>query len=103
MNLDFIRNLPRNAQSGYRWLGLVSLAAGLAAWWAVARFGGLPAFVLPSPQQVWQRFLLSIADGELAHVSSSLIKQIASVASDEELSRFLPRNVVAAVRAKLGH
>lgn len=45
--------------------------------------------------------LFMIADGELAHVSSSLIKQIASVASDEELSRFLPRNVVAAVRAKL--
>ncbi len=46
--------------------------------------------------------LFMIADGELAHVSSSLIKQIASVASDEELSRFLPRNVVAAVRSKQG-
>ncbi len=45
--------------------------------------------------------LFMIADGELAHVSSSLIKQIATVASNEELSRFLPRNVVAAVRAKL--
>ena len=31
--------------------------------------------------------LFMIADGELAHVSSSLIKQIASVASDEELAR----------------
>ena len=30
--------------------------------------------------------LFMIADGELAHVSSSLIKQIASVASDEELA-----------------
>jgi len=42
-----------------------------------------------------------IADGELAHVSSSLIKQIAPLAGDEELARFLPRNVVAALRAKL--
>lgn len=42
--------------------------------------------------------LFMIADGELAHVSSSLIKQIASVADDEELSRFLPPNVVRAVR-----
>jgi pantetheine-phosphate adenylyltransferase len=41
-----------------------------------------------------------IADGELAHVSSSLIKQIASVADDSELSRFLPPNVVRAVRAR---
>ena len=46
--------------------------------------------------------LFMIADGELAHVSSSLIKQIAPVASDEELSRFLPANVVDAVRSKMG-
>jgi pantetheine-phosphate adenylyltransferase len=45
--------------------------------------------------------LFMIADGELAHVSSSLIKQIASVASDEELRRFLPPGVVSAVRKKM--
>ena len=45
--------------------------------------------------------LFMIADGELAHVSSSLIKQIAPVATEEELSRFLPESVVQAVRAKL--
>ncbi|MFZ5828980.1 MAG: pantetheine-phosphate adenylyltransferase [Planctomycetota bacterium] len=45
--------------------------------------------------------LFMIADGELAHVSSSLIKQIATIASDEELGRFLPRAVVEAVRAKV--
>jgi pantetheine-phosphate adenylyltransferase len=45
--------------------------------------------------------LFIIADGELAHVSSSLIKQIAPLAGDEELGRFLPPMVVKAVRAKL--
>jgi pantetheine-phosphate adenylyltransferase len=45
--------------------------------------------------------LFMIADGELAHVSSSLIKQIASIAQDSELARFLPKNVVAAVRKKV--
>lgn len=45
--------------------------------------------------------LFMIADGELAHVSSSLIKQIAPLASDEALARFLPPNVVAALRAKV--
>lgn len=45
--------------------------------------------------------LFMIADGELAHVSSSLIKEIAPIASDEELSRFLPAPVVTALRAKL--
>ncbi len=45
--------------------------------------------------------LFMIADGDLAHVSSSLIKQIAPLADDEALARFLPPAVVRAVRAKL--
>jgi pantetheine-phosphate adenylyltransferase len=45
--------------------------------------------------------LFMIADGELAHVSSSLIKQIAGLANAEELARFLPPSVVRAVRKKL--
>lgn len=46
--------------------------------------------------------LFMIADGELAHVSSSLIKQIAPLATDEALLRFLPPTVVHALRRKLG-
>ena len=45
--------------------------------------------------------LFMLADGELAHVSSSIIKQIAPLADDEDLRRFLPDNVIAAVRAKV--
>lgn len=45
--------------------------------------------------------LFMIADGDLAHVSSSLIKQIAPLAGDEELARFLPPSVIPAVRAKV--
>ncbi len=45
--------------------------------------------------------LFMIADGDLAHVSSSLIKQIAPLADDEALGRFLPRGAVRALRAKL--
>jgi pantetheine-phosphate adenylyltransferase len=45
--------------------------------------------------------LFMIADGELAHVSSSLIKQIATVCNDEALSRFLSPQVAAAVRKKV--
>ena len=66
MNLNSIRNLPQSALRGYRWLGLISLLAGLLVWYLAARFSGLPAFILPSPLQVWQRFVLSLADGELA-------------------------------------
>jgi pantetheine-phosphate adenylyltransferase len=45
--------------------------------------------------------LFMIADGELAHVSSSLIKQIATIASDSELEKFLPPNVIRALRARI--
>ena len=45
--------------------------------------------------------LFMLADGELAHVSSSIIKQITPLASDEQLARFLPQNVIAAVQAKV--
>ncbi len=45
--------------------------------------------------------LFMIADGELAHVSSSLIKQIAGLASENELAKFLPPNVVRAVKERL--
>ncbi|HEX3871319.1 MAG TPA: pantetheine-phosphate adenylyltransferase [Pirellulales bacterium] len=41
-----------------------------------------------------------MADKEFAHVSSSLIKQIAPLASDEELSHFVPPEVIDAVRRK---
>lgn len=38
--------------------------------------------------------LFMIADGELAHVSSSLIKEIASVADEAIFANFLPRQIV---------
>lgn len=44
-------------------------------------------------------FLMS--DEEFSHVSSSLIKQITPLAGDEELARFVPKEIVADLRAKL--
>jgi len=41
--------------------------------------------------------LFMIADGELAHVSSSLIKEIASVADEETFANFLPSPTVKRV------
>jgi len=42
--------------------------------------------------------LFLVADGELAHVSSSLIKEIAGVSDDTILRRFLPDAIVPTVR-----
>ena len=43
-----------------------------------------------------------MADQRLAHVSSSLIKQITPLADDEMLARFVPTAIVTALREKLG-
>jgi pantetheine-phosphate adenylyltransferase len=42
-----------------------------------------------------------MADEEYSHVSSSLIKQITSLAGDEELARFVPRAIIPDLRARL--
>jgi len=42
-----------------------------------------------------------MADDEFSHVSSSLLKQITPLASDEELARFVPRAIIPGLRAKL--
>jgi len=42
-----------------------------------------------------------MADGDYAHVSSSLIKQITPLADDEQLARFVPAAIVPDLRRKL--
>jgi pantetheine-phosphate adenylyltransferase len=41
-----------------------------------------------------------MADEQFTHVSSSLLKQITPLASDEELARFVPRNIISELRKK---
>jgi NitT/TauT family transport system permease protein len=43
----------------------LGLLLALLAWQALTSFGGLPAFILPSPWAVAQRFTLAISDGSL--------------------------------------
>jgi NitT/TauT family transport system permease protein len=47
------------------WSALLSLAVGLLAWELVSRLAGLPAFILPAPAQVAQRFWSALTDGSL--------------------------------------
>jgi pantetheine-phosphate adenylyltransferase len=42
-----------------------------------------------------------MADDEFSHVSSSLLKQITPLASDDELARFVPREIIPDLRAKI--
>ena len=42
-----------------------------------------------------------MADGEYAHVSSSLIKQITPLADDTRLARFVPSEIIPDLRSKI--
>lgn len=42
-----------------------------------------------------------MADEEFAHVSSSLLKQIAPLAGDDMLARFVPRAIIPALRSRI--
>jgi ABC-type nitrate/sulfonate/bicarbonate transport system permease component len=54
-----------------RWgsLYLLPVSIGLVflAWILASRFGHFPSFMLPSPAQVWDRFLRSLQDGQLLY------------------------------------
>lgn len=45
----------------------LTIALGIAAWAAAARWSGLTPYMLPSPWAVLQRGLVSLADGSLVH------------------------------------
>ncbi len=42
-----------------------------------------------------------MADGQFSHVSSSLIKQVAPLADDEQLARFVPESIIPDLRKKI--
>ncbi|MCE1253900.1 MAG: ABC transporter permease [Anaerolineae bacterium] len=54
-----------------RWLPPLSALFALLIWQLIAQFGGLPAFILPSPWQVFTRFATALLDGSL--VKHSLV------------------------------
>lgn len=75
MDLNSLLKLRHTSSRTRRWLGFISLAAGILAWWLIARYGGLPAFILPSPADVWTRFLRALVSGELArHTGATLLE-----------------------------
>jgi len=69
MDTDSIRKFEEKAKHTLhrrsQWLGVISLLLGLLLWWLVARYSNLPAFILPSPGQVLDRFLRALGDGTL--------------------------------------
>jgi NitT/TauT family transport system permease protein len=64
-----------------RWLTAFSLLLPFVAWQLVAMWGGLPAFLLPSPGQVIARFGDVAADGSLLyHAGCTLLEVLLGLA-----------------------
>jgi NitT/TauT family transport system permease protein len=63
------------------WIVPLTALATLLAWEALARFSGWPAFILPGPGAVWQRFVAVSADGWLFwHAGVTLGEVLAGLA-----------------------
>lgn len=60
----------RTRRSAISLLGAVLPIALLAAWWAIAASGAVPAYRLPSPAAVWQAGVDLSATGQLAQYSA---------------------------------
>ncbi len=58
------------------WLGVLSLIAGWVAWTLIARFSGLPRFILPSPSDVWTSFVKSILSGKLLYHTAITLTEV---------------------------
>jgi NitT/TauT family transport system permease protein len=69
-----IRTLSKNTNRN--WLGLISLLVGLLVWHLLARYSGLPNFILPSPVSVWTRFLRALSDGSLPYHAAVTLLEI---------------------------
>lgn len=59
---------------------IVSLVGGVLIWAFLARILGLPAFILPGPGLVWERFIQSLLSGQLLyHAVVTLMEVLAGL------------------------
>ncbi|MCL4269888.1 MAG: ABC transporter permease [Anaerolineales bacterium] len=66
---------PKTLQSLSRWLGILSILLAIPLWYLVVQISGLPKFILPSPVDVWTRFLKALQDGSLLyHAGITLVE-----------------------------
>ena len=73
MNWKLLLNSTRTPRRSPHWTAFASMAAALLGWWLVSHFAGLPAFILPAPEQVAARFWKALVDGSLLlHTTATL-------------------------------
>lgn len=59
-----------------RWLGLASLLFAIPLWALIVRVSRLPKFILPSPMDVWKRFLAGLTDGSLLYHTGITLAEV---------------------------
>ncbi len=80
MNLPNFRktDLVPLREANARRIYLLAVSIGLAGlfWYLVARLGGFPAFILPTPELVGKRFLQALSDGTLLRHSAITLGEV---------------------------
>jgi NitT/TauT family transport system permease protein len=80
MDLNIARKFEgitsRNQWKHTHWIPLVAVILVLLLWEALVRLTGLPAFILPSPLAVAERFVRALADGSLLRNASVTLLEI---------------------------
>jgi NitT/TauT family transport system permease protein len=61
-----------------QWLYLLPFSVGLAIllWYLAAAIGHFPSFILPTPDLVWRRWLVALADGSLLRHSAVTLSEV---------------------------
>lgn len=81
MDISLKRNvrpaLRRLIRPSGRWImPIISILVALLAWDVVVRLFNFPAYILPRPEQVFQRFGLALSDGSLFHNAGATLMEI---------------------------
>lgn len=85
-HLKFLKNLANHRE----WLLPISIAVFVLLWQLIVKIGDFPAFILPTPQMVWERFLRALSSGDLLrHTGITLFEVVIGLLIGSSLATFL--------------
>jgi NitT/TauT family transport system permease protein len=70
------RQRDQKQTASQRWSILITIASFMLFWQSAVSIFRLPAFILPSPAQVFQRFIRALTDGSLLRHSATTLIEI---------------------------
>ena len=80
MDLNLVRKFEghpnRNHVKYTQWIPLVAILLTLVLWELLTLLGGLPAFILPSPVMVAERFVMALSDGSLLRHTAATLYEV---------------------------